>query len=176
MGKNPTILILSSLICTVTIIAFIAIFPAYDYSDKKSETYGDEPEDPYCFEQTSKQSGIPSALLQAISYVESNHNADAIHLNVNGSLDYGHMQINSIWISKLGETYLKLDDPCYCTKAGAWVLYGCIKRYGLNENAISCYNTGRALNNLSGQRRKDAERYVRKVKRQYVLIKSSLNR
>jgi soluble lytic murein transglycosylase-like protein len=128
-------------------------------------------DDGYCFESISKISGIPAELLMAISYVESNHTPDAINFNKNGSVDYGHMQINSIWVSLVGNVYLELNDPCLCTTIGAYILSDCIGRYGYNTDAISCYNTGRPLKQLSGERKKAAQNYIKKVSKRYKLMK-----
>jgi hypothetical protein len=82
------------------------------------------------------------------------------------------MQINSLWVSQLGETYLDLNDPCYCTQVGAYVLLGCINRHGYTADAISCYNTGRALDQLSGRKKIAAEKYVLNVLDRYKFITS----
>lgn len=154
------------------ILVFVTVLSVSGFLYARSTTPTASPADPYCFELTSEISGIPSALLQAVSYVESRHETDAVNFNRNGSVDYGHMQINSLWVSQIGETYLDLNDPCYCTKVGAWVLSGCINRYGYTADAISCYNTGRALDQLSGKKRAVAENYVKKVADRYELIVS----
>lgn len=146
---------------TISVSVFLYVQPA---------TPTTNPSDPYCFELTSKQSGIPAALLKAMSFVESRHKTDAINVNTDGSIDYGHMQINSLWVSQIGETFLDLNDPCFCTKVGAYVLLDCINRHGYNADAISCYNTGRALDQLSGSKKAAAEDYVKKVFDRYQTI------
>ncbi len=77
------------------------------------------------------------------------------------------MQINSWWVLRIGENYLELEDPCYCTKVGAWILMDCVKSYGDNADAISCYNTGKSLKALDGDRQMAAKRYVKKVINRY---------
>jgi soluble lytic murein transglycosylase-like protein len=154
------------------ILVFVTVLSVSGFLYARSTTPTESTADPYCFELTSELSGIPSALLQAVSYVESRHATDAVNFNRNGSVDYGHMQINSLWVSQIGETYLDLNDPCYCTQVGAYVLLGCIKRYGYTADAISCYNTGRPLNQLASPKKAAAEKYVKKVFDHYKFITS----
>jgi soluble lytic murein transglycosylase-like protein len=127
--------------------------------------------DDYCFESAAESFGVDPEILQAISYVESRLRPAAFNANTNGTVDYGHMQINSLWVSEIGLTYTLLDDPCFCTKVGAWILSGCIDKYGYNSNAISCYNSGRPLGKLSGKQRKKTEKYVRKVEKVFKILK-----
>jgi soluble lytic murein transglycosylase-like protein len=123
--------------------------------------------DTFCFEEAGKDYGVSPRLLEAISWTESRHDPAAININPNGTTDYGHMQINSLWVSLIGETYLALDDPCFCTKVGAYILSGCIEKYGYNSNALSCYNSGRPLAKLKGDTRKQVITYVRRVEARY---------
>jgi len=105
--------------------------------------------------------GLPmfAHVLEAISWVESRHNPDALRKNVrikkDGSTaisyDLGHMQINDhFWKAKIQAVDprlwdLMLKDPKICTKIGAWILAQNIQKYGFNWNAIAAYNTGRAI-------------------------------
>jgi len=119
--------------------------------------------DTYCFEKAGQYYNISPALLAAISYVESNHNPDAVHYNTNGSADYGHMQINSCWKKSLSFRWKYLSDPCYCTMVGAWILRQCADRYGYNWNAVACYHTGRAISELDPGEKQRGINYIRKV-------------
>jgi soluble lytic murein transglycosylase-like protein len=130
-------------------------------------TSGRSDDSGYCFDAAGERFGIQPELLEAISYVESRHTSDALNENKNGSLDYGHMQINSVWVSKIGKAYIALDDPCFCTEVGAWILSGCIERYGYNSNAISCYNSGKPLAKLSGKTKTAVKNYIRRVEERY---------
>ena len=122
---------------------------------------------PFCFEEASKQYGVNPKILQAISKVESNHKNAAIHTNKNGSQDRGHMQINSYWKGRLGAGWpYILKDACYTTKIGAWILKQCMDRYGNTWDAIACYNTGKAPNELTQSKRMLALEYIQKVQRQ----------
>jgi soluble lytic murein transglycosylase-like protein len=96
----------------------------------------------YCFEKAATTYNISPQILWAISKQESGHRATAINFNKDGSFDFCHMQINSKWKSTIGkERWQYLNDPCYCTMVGAWILSLCIQKYGYNWNAIGCYHS-----------------------------------
>jgi len=95
----------------------------------------------YCFEEAGRQYDIAPVLLWAISKEESRFNPYAINFNRDGTYDYCHMQINSRWVSEIGENvWASLGDPCQCTKVGAWILSRCIKEYGYSWEAVGCYH------------------------------------
>jgi soluble lytic murein transglycosylase-like protein len=96
----------------------------------------------FCFEQAGKEYDISPRLLWAIAKNESNFRSQAVNYNKNGTFDYGEMQINSGWYKKLGhERWVRLNDPCYNVRVGAWILSQCIKRHGYNWVAVGCYNS-----------------------------------
>ena len=96
----------------------------------------------FCFEEAGAEYNISPQLLWAIAKNESNFNPSAVNQNKNGSFDYGVMQINSWWYSKLGhERWMRLNDPCYNVRVGAWILSQCIKKYGYTWDAVGCYNS-----------------------------------
>ena len=100
-------------------------------------------EDTACFNQASQRYSIPVQILKAISRTESGGNPSAFHLNVNGSFDIGHMQINSSWLpslAKTGITQQQLLNPCTNTYVAAWILAGNIRRMGYDWKAIGAYN------------------------------------
>lgn len=99
-----------------------------------------------CFYEAAKEFGLSPEILMAISKVESDHNPRAVNYNKNGSVDFGHMQINSVWKKELKEKYNYLGSPCYNTRVGAWILDKCIKQYGYNYKAVACYHTGPITN------------------------------
>lgn len=112
-----------------------------------------------CFEEAAQRYQIPVELLKAISTVESNGNAGAINTNKNGSVDYGHMQINDWWLPKLepyGITKDKLVEPCINTNVGAWILAQSIATHGFTWKAIGAYNASTGYKRLI---------YARKVER-----------
>jgi soluble lytic murein transglycosylase-like protein len=117
-----------------------------------------------CFDQAASRYHVPVELLKAISTVESNGNPAAKNVNQNGSVDYGHMQINDWWLPKLepyGITKASLLDPCVNTYVGAWILAQSIAKHGLTWNAIGAYNARSEVKRLI---------YARKVER--VLVKN----
>ena len=107
--------------------------------------------------------GINPLLLKAIARIESNFNPTAVHWNVNGSYDYGIMQINSSWKPFLDDRWQYLSDPGYNILIGAWVLRQCMQKYGYSWDAVACYNTGRGLSDAGRSRREHAIIYINKV-------------
>ena len=96
-----------------------------------------------CFEAAAARYRLPVSLLSAISRVESAGNADALHHNRNGSVDIGHMQINSAWLPTLaryGIDQKQLAEACTNTHVAAWILAQNIARLGYNWEAIGAYN------------------------------------
>lgn len=96
-----------------------------------------------CFEEAAARYGVPAPLLKAISRVESAGRPNAVHKNRNGTLDIGHMQINTGWLPVLkryGITQQQLFDPCTNTYVGAWILAQNIAKFGYNWDAIGAYN------------------------------------
>jgi len=109
----------------------------------------------FCFEEAGLIYNISPELLWAIAKVESGFNPEAINKNSNGSYDYGVMQINSWWYTKLGkERWSSLGDACVNVQTGAWILAQSIAKYGYNWEAVGYYNA------RSPERRKA---YVRKI-------------
>jgi soluble lytic murein transglycosylase-like protein len=95
----------------------------------------------FCFDEAACRYNISADILYAIAKVESNFNPGAVNWNKNGSYDYGVMQINSRWYKVLGaDAWSQLGDPCYNVNVGAWILAGCMKRYGYTWEAVGCYN------------------------------------
>lgn len=117
------------------------------------------------FEAAGRYYGLNPKVLAAIAWVESRHRTEAINHNKNGSRDVCHMQINSTWSQRLGENWRHLTDPRYCTLVGAWILAGCVKRYGYTWDAVACYHTGSSSSEApSDRQRRRAELYVTKVR------------
>ncbi len=125
-----------------------------------------------CFQEAAQEFGLSPEILKAISKVESGHNPRAVNYNKNGSVDYGHMQINSIWRKKLKDKYKYLGSPCYNTRVGAWILDQCIQKYGYNYKAVACYHTGP----ITTQKKvRNGIVYVKKVKKELEKKKIKLN-
>lgn len=107
-----------------------------------------------CFEQAGLYYDIPPILLRAVARTESNFDPSAIHLNPDGSYDYGIMQINSRWERKIGrEGWLHLGEPCYNIHVGAWILSQCMGRYGYTWEAVGCYNAAHRKKRLAYARK-----------------------
>lgn len=95
----------------------------------------------FCFDEAAVQHGLSPRLLRSIAMVESGCRPSAVHVNTNGSTDFGMMQVNSSWIGKLGlDTGRLLRDPCYNVMTGAGILRQCVDRYGYSWEAVGCYN------------------------------------
>lgn len=120
-----------------------------------------------CFEEASREYGVPEPLLRAIAVTESGNNPRAIGRN-QGSVDYGLMQINSTHLRKdrLGKWNITkqalLDDPCLNLKVGAWIMAENIRQHGYNWTAVGAYNVGCArLSRAECEKRRN--RYAGKV-------------
>lgn len=99
--------------------------------------------DTKCFKQASTRYGVPEALLRAISHVESHGNQSATNRNKNGSIDIGHMQINTYWLptlAKFGIAKSQLMNACTNTHVGAWILASNFSRMGYRWEAVGAYN------------------------------------
>ena len=123
-----------------------------------------------CFELAGSRYGISARLLKAIARAESGLNPSALNQNRDGSYDYGLMQINSRWSNVLSGDWLYITDPCYNVMVGAWILRGCIDRYGYSWDAVACYNTGKGLSELKGKKKGRALSYVRRVRKYLSVI------
>jgi hypothetical protein len=95
----------------------------------------------FCFEEAGRANNISYDLLESIARVESGLNSKALHVNRNGTTDFGLMQINSAWIDpmRLNREDL-IADPCYNVMAGASILRQCIDAHGYTWEAVGCYN------------------------------------
>jgi soluble lytic murein transglycosylase-like protein len=125
-----------------------------------------------CWEQAGARYGIEPELLQAIAITESNLKADAIHVNKDGSTDYGIMQINSRHLSALRKFRISqkalINHPCQNVMAGAWILAGNIRQFGYGWEAVGAYNAGTAKN---VKRQALRQKYIQKVVPQYKKLK-----
>lgn len=122
----------------------------------------------FCFKQAGAHYNVNPDLLKAIAIVESSLNPDAINENTNQnghviSRDYGLMQINSNWFSRLSKFHINesnlLTDPCLNVLVGAWVLSSNFSSHGYNWNSIGAYNAG-----FSQSKQVARNTYIDKVK------------
>ena len=78
-----------------------------------------------CINQAAITYHVPATLILSILAVENGKKGSASP-NRNGTFDYGPMQINSIWLSKIrryGYTRQQLQyDPCTNVNVGTWIL------------------------------------------------------
>lgn len=87
----------------------------------------------------------PELVLQLIT-VESDWDAALIHTNLDGSRDFGLMQINdSTWpwlAEQAGLEHADPLDPKDNLAMGTWYLAYLLRRYGSEEAALTAYNRG----------------------------------
>lgn len=100
-----------------------------------------------CYVEAGKRYNVDPTLIYSIAGVESDHNNLAINkANSNGTIDYGLMQINSIWLPHLkknfGAEVNDLFDSCYNIHVGTWILSKSFSKWGYNWNAVGAYNVG----------------------------------
>lgn len=69
---------------------------------------------------------VPVTVILSIMKKENGKNGDAIRNKSNGSVDYGVMQINSVWLSKIKPYGYTKDDlqfnACKNVAVGAWII------------------------------------------------------
>lgn len=118
-----------------------------------------------CWVETAKLYKLDPYLLFAIAMVESGLNPTAKNVNTNGSMDYGMMQINSIWypkLEKMGIPRSSLGDGCVSIQVGAWILAWNFHRMGHRWEAIGAYNAVSHHKRIA---------YARKVYAMYDMLK-----
>lgn len=114
------------------------------------------------FEKAAKIYHINPQILKAIALVESNLK-NTVHVNPNGSKDYGIMQINSFWVEKYKLDTLKLlYEPLYNIMWGAYILSLSIKAHGYTWKAVGYYHSPNYLRQKS---------YLKKVMAKYNELK-----
>jgi len=118
-----------------------------------------------CFTSAGQRYGIAPSLLQAMARAESGLDALARHANIDGSVDIGLMQINSVWLPLLQRSGIApemLWHPCYNIHVGAWILAGNIRRFGYTWEAVGAYNAGTRQDRKTESRR---EAYAHRIYR-----------
>ncbi|MEO6921896.1 MAG: lytic transglycosylase domain-containing protein [Collimonas sp.] len=101
-----------------------------------------------CFDDAAAYHGVNPTILRAIAWQESHNKADAIHVNSNGSTDYGVMQINSVHLAELakyGVHRQTLLQPCQNVYVAAWHLRRMVSKYGNNWKAVGAYHSEQML-------------------------------
>ena len=78
-----------------------------------------------CINQAAITYHVSATLILSVLAIENGRKGSASP-NRNGTFDYGPMQINSVWLSKIrqyGYTQYQLQyDPCINVKVGTWIL------------------------------------------------------
>ena len=79
----------------------------------------------HCINQAAIQYNVPAVVIVAVLKTENGKNGEA-KKNPNGTIDYGPMQVNSVWLKKLayyGITAYDLQyNPCVNVSVGTWIL------------------------------------------------------
>jgi len=97
-----------------------------------------------CFDRAAAYQHVSPLILRAIAWQESHNRADAMHVNANGSIDYGLMQINSIHLaplSRFGVGKEALMSPCKSVYVAAWLLRRQVDKYGNTWAAVGAYHS-----------------------------------
>ncbi len=78
-----------------------------------------------CINIAAEHYHVPALLLISVLKTENGKNGTA-SLNTNGTVDYGPMQINTVWLNKLNGYHITKADlqfnPCLNMQVGAWIL------------------------------------------------------
>lgn len=121
-----------------------------------------------CINQAAVEYHVPATLIISVLKIENGY-PGTVNLNSNGTRDYGPMQINSIWLSKIrpfGYTrYLIQNNPCANVAVGTWILSQEIAQNKLLWKGVGDYHSHTFTENQS---------YSSKVKRIYLLLKRYL--
>ena len=104
----------------------------------------------FCFDEAGRYYNVDPLLLKSIATVESSLNPNAYNENKNKSgqvvsRDFGLMQINSHWFSKLSDFNINetnIYEPCFNVHLGAWILSSNFASHGYNWNSVGAYNAG----------------------------------
>lgn len=97
-----------------------------------------------CFDDAAAWQHVNPLILRAIAWQESHNKPDATHVNANGSIDYGAMQINSIHLPELARYGIGRDAlmvPCKNVYIAAWHLRKQVVRYGNTWTAVGAYHS-----------------------------------
>jgi hypothetical protein len=122
-----------------------------------------------CITQAAAQYHIPAPMIVSVLKVE-NGKIGAVHKNKNGTIDYGPMQINSIWLKKIKPYGVSAHDLQYnaCTNVnvGTWILANEIADNKAVWEGIGNYHSKSYVPNLL---------YQYKISIYYSLIERALN-
>ena len=78
-----------------------------------------------CINLAAMQYNVPAVIIISVLKAEGGRTGSA-SVNKNGTIDYGPMQINTIWLDKLKKYGYSVNDlqydPCLNVAAGTWIL------------------------------------------------------
>ncbi len=94
-----------------------------------------------CFDFAAHREHVNPEVLMAIAWHESHFWPWRIHINTDGSTDYGLMQINSRNLQSLGLTARSVMPPCANILAGARLYRRAVQRYGNTWAAVGAYHS-----------------------------------
>ncbi|SIT44958.1 BapC protein [Paraburkholderia ribeironis] len=97
-------------------------------------------------DNAAHQYQVNADVLRAIAYYESHLNPHAYHRNLNGTVDIGLMQINSIHLAGLRARMIDanmLIDPQLNANVGASLLRESIDKFGSSWRAVGAYHSHR---------------------------------
>lgn len=138
---------------------FLAIAPPATAQDARDN----------CWVQAGARYGVSPYMLVAIATQESRLKADAVNRNKNGTIDYGLMGINTIWLKSLaqfGITESHLMQPCINVHIGAWIYSQRIKEFGNTWRAVGAYRS--RTPSLSAE-------YISAIQRHYQVLLRKVN-
>ena len=122
-----------------------------------------------CINQAAIAYHVPATLILSVLAVEGGA-VGLASANKNGTVDYGPMQINSIWLSKIrlyGYTQHQVQyDPCVNVKVGAWILSQNIANAATTWRGVGSYHSHTAILN---------QQYQTKVSEVYQLLANYLS-
>lgn len=112
-----------------------------------------------CINASATQYHVPAETIIAVLNTEGGKKG-LEHKNDNGSIDYGSMQINSIWLPTLknyGISKEELrDDPCTNVEVGTWILSQAIADGIMKEKpyleGVAGYNSKTPIHNAQYQK------------------------
>lgn len=121
-----------------------------------------------CINQAAITYHVPAKMILSVLRAENGRNGVA-KPNRNGTIDYGPMQVNSVWLKKLKFFGYSANDlqfnPCKNVEVGTWILSKAMANNSLVLNGIGDYHS----HNLSLNKN-----YSANVIKEYKLINSIL--
>jgi len=97
-----------------------------------------------CFDDAAAWQGVHAGVLRAIAIQENRRCDGSVHVNKNGTLDIGCMQINSVHLPELARYQISgesLLDPCTNIFVGARHYKKMVLKYGNTWTAVGAYHS-----------------------------------